>query len=140
MSETRSHLLARLKAQRRAAGIGEFRGKRKVFKHRVHSSGMAKRRSKSRKSVGATSGLVGSAVGTAAYILFESAVEPKIASFIGSGTVLNVVELAAGLWASKKSGWVGSVGKAAVVINLYQLIKPMFGGMSGVSTTASIYN
>lgn len=140
MSETRTHMLARLKAQRRAAGIGEFRGKRKVFKHHAHRSVMAKRRSRSRKSVGSTSSLVGSAVGVAAYILYEAAIEPKVASFIGTGTVLNVVELAAGVWLSRKGGWMGNVGKAAVVINLYQLVKPMFGGMSGVSTGSIIYN
>jgi len=72
-----------------------------------------------------TSGLAGKAIGIGAYILFEALLEPKIASIVGSGTVLNVVELATGMWLSRKGGVVGEVGKAAVYINAYLLIKPL---------------
>ena len=86
---------------------------------------MAKKHRRSRRSSSMTSGLAGKAIGIGAYILFEALLEPKIASIVGSGTVLNVVELATGMWLSRKGGVVGEVGKAAVYINAYLLIKPL---------------
>lgn len=92
---------------------------------------MARRRKHSyRRSSGTSTGnLIGTAVGVGGYILYEALLEPKVAGVIGNGMILNVAELAIGVWLSKKGGWMGNVGKAAVVINTYQLIKPLLSGV-----------
>lgn len=77
------------------------------------------------------------AVGVGGYILYEALLEPKVASVVGNGMILNVAELVAGVWLSKKSGMLGNIGKAAVVINAYQIIQPL---LSGVGTSTSLFN
>lgn len=86
---------------------------------------MAKtKRTRRRSSSLLSSGLMGTAAGVGGYILFEALIEPKLASFVGSGLTLNLVELAAGAYMAKKGGIVGSIGKAAIVINTYQIMAP----------------
>ena len=95
-----------------------------------------KRRSYKRGSK--MSGLFATGAGVGAYILFESMIEPKIIQTlnISNPMVVNVLELAAGVWAAKKSGVMGQVGKAAIVINTYQLLYPYLSTL-GRSTAAT---
>ena len=86
-------------------------------------------------SSGSSNSLMSNAVGVGGYILYEAFLEPKVASVIGGGMILNVAELAAGVWLSRKSGWVGNVGKAAIVLNTYQIIKPLLANISGGSSS-----
>lgn len=90
-----------------------------------------KRRSVSRSSNGSMGNVAGTAVGVAGYLLFESVVEPKIIAATGvNGMMLNLAEIAVGVYAARKGGVVGNVGKAAVVINLYQLMQPFVANLS----------
>ena len=95
---------------------------------------MARRtRRSSRRSSSSSSSLGGlgqQALGIAGYIAFEKYVEPMVAGYIGNGMILNLVELGAGVYFSKKGGIVGSIGKAAVVINMYQIIAPLLNSVA----------
>ena len=74
--------------------------------------------------------IMGTAMGVGGYILYEALLEPKVASMIGGGLLLNVGELAVGVWLSRKGGIVGNIGKAAIVLNSYQIIKPLLANLS----------
>lgn len=93
-----------------------------------------RRHSTRRKGFGGGTNLMGTAVGVGGYILYEALLEPKVAGFIGSGLLLNVAELAAGVYLSKKAGVIGSIGKAAIVLNTYQIIKPLLASVSGTAS------
>lgn len=133
--ETKTQRNLRLKNMRRKYGLGEFKSQRRTrtkFKREVN---MARRKRVSRRaSNGGTSNLMGTALGVGGYILFESYLEPKITSVIGNDLLLNAGELAVGLWLSRKGGVVGNIGKAAVVINAYQIIKPLLANITPSST------
>ena len=109
---------------------------------------MAKRRNstvrRSKKRTGNFSGVMATGLGVGGYILFESMIEPKLISManISNPLVVNAVELMAGLYLSRKSGVLGNVGKAAVVVNLYQILHPYLSGMSlnGASAANSMFN
>jgi hypothetical protein len=77
-------------------------------------------------------GLAGQAVGIGAYILFESMIEPQFLRManISNPLAINAIELLTGAWLAKKSGVLGSVGKAAVTVNLYQILQPYLSGKS----------
>lgn len=92
---------------------------------------MAKKRRSHSSSKGGMGGVLGKAAGVGGYILFEALVEPKLASAIGdNGLLLNVLELAAGVYAARKGGIVGEVGKAAIYINAYQILRPFAANLS----------
>jgi len=96
---------------------------------------MAKRGRRSyRRSSGGKSNLWGTALGVGGFILYEAAISPRIPL---NGYAKNAAELALGAWASKKGGIIGNVGKAAVVLNLYQLMSPMLGNLTGLSVSSS---
>ena len=115
-----------LKALRRKYHLGEFRRSRtsrKVYKHPTHRIRMAKRKRTSHRR--RSGGIMGSGVwsemmGVVGYVAFENYLEPKIPL---AEPLLSFAELGAGLWLSKKGGFMGSLGKAAVIINIYQLSK-----------------
>jgi hypothetical protein len=128
-----------LKAIRKKYHLGEFkrsRSKPRVkhkIKHTRRLKNMARKRH-ARRYVGSKSiNIMSTAVGVGGYILYEALLEPKVAAMIGQGMLLNVAELAAGVYLSKKGGWVGNVGKAAIVLNTYQIIKPLLANISGSS-------
>jgi len=123
------------------ARIRKLRGKRKKGSKTSIKSyrrlKMAKRKAVRRvKRQSGTTGLMQTGLGIGGYILFESMIEPKIIQManITNPLVVNAVELMAGIWASKKSGVLGKVGKAAIVINLYQILHPY---LSTLGTGAS---
>jgi len=102
---------------------------------------MAKRRVKSRKygkSSGVMGGIVGTGIGVGAYILFESMIEPKLLAManISNPLIVNASELVLGMYLAKKGGVLGNVGKAAIVINLYQILHPYLSTL-GTSSAAS---
>lgn len=103
------------------------------------------RRSKRRTSSAGMSGIMQTGLGVGAYILFESMIEPKLIQManITNPLVVNAVELVAGVWAARKPGVLGQVGKAAVVVNLYQILHPYLStlGASSVSNgVSSLFN
>jgi len=79
-----------------------------------------------RKSSSGMKGIVATGAGVGGYILFESMIEPKFIQManITNPLIVNAAELVAGIWAAKKPGVLGQVGKAAIVVNLYQILHP----------------
>lgn len=135
------------------ARIRKLRGKSKKsnsIKFKRRFTNMAKRRKSSvrryKKSSGSNfSGIMATGLGVGGYILFESMIEPKLIAManIQNPLIVNAVELAAGAYLSRKGGVIGQIGKAAVVVNLYQILHPYLSTMSlgGVSNAASnIFN
>lgn len=112
---------------------------------KYRGTSMVKRRRKSTafKSgiKGIMGGIVGKIVGVGGYILFETYVEPKLLSManIADPTIINIAELGAGLWLSRKSGIVGEIGKAAVTINAYQLLYPILNKTSSSTNNGYDY-
>ena len=137
------------------ARIRKLRGKKKITARRKPTKSrskikshrrlnMARKKVVRRKSSG-MKGILATGAGVGAYILFESMVEPKLIQManITDPLVVNAVELMAGIWASKKSGVLGQVGKAAIVINVYQLLHPYLSTLgSGASSNgnSSLFN
>lgn len=131
MVETKMQRNARLKAMRKKYGLGEFKKSRsssvKTRKRRVIST-MAKSKRRSTRSKSSMGGVVGTAAGVAGYIAFEAFVEPRLLAMLPpqiNGAMINVAEIAAGAYLARKGGVLGNVGKAAVVINMYQLMLPL---------------
>jgi hypothetical protein len=124
-----------LKAIRKKYHLGEFkrasRRSKPRIKHTRRVKNMARKRRTKRYGGSKSTNIMSTAVGVGGYILYEALLEPKVAGIIGQGMLLNVAELAAGVYLSKKGGWVGNVGKAAIVLNTYQIIKPLLANVSG---------
>jgi len=118
------------------ARIRKLRGKKKTATRKPTKSksiksyrrlNMARKKVvRRRKSSSGMKGIVATGAGVGGYILFESMIEPKIIQManITNPLVVNAVELVAGIWAAKKPGVLGQVGKAAIVVNLYQILHP----------------
>ena len=70
-------------------------------------------------------------LGVGVYVLFETYVERMIPL---NEPVLTFAELGVSYWMSKKGGIVGDIGKAGMIINIYQLGKFYLGNM-GLATT-----
>jgi hypothetical protein len=135
------------------ARIRKLRGKKKSapasksIKKRRYTN-MAKRRKSTvrrvKRRTGNFSGIMATGVGIGAYILFESMIEPKLIAManITNPLVVNAVELMAGLYLSRRSGVLGNVGKAAVVVNLYQILHPYLSTMSlrGTNQVNGLFN
>lgn len=129
------------------ARIRKLRGKSKKSRstkltRRKQNTMVKRRKTTKRRSYrrnAKMSGLLATGAGVGAYILFEAMVEPKIiqALNITNPMVVNVLELAAGVWASKKSGVVGQIGKAAIVINTYQLLYPYLSTLGNKTASTS---
>lgn len=103
---------------------------------------MAKRKSRRKsfgKSSGLSTGLIGTAAGVGGYILFESVIEPKILAMtnVTSPLMVNVAELVGGMYLAKKKGMLGNIGKAAVVINLYQILHPYLSNIGQAAGNVS---
>jgi len=79
----------------------------------------ARRRPANRLGLGA---LGRAALGAGGYVLYETFLSPMIPV---AGYAKNAVELAGGLFLSRRPGILGAVGRTAVVINSYQLIKSL---------------
>jgi len=133
-----------LRALRKKYGLGEFKNKRNAQRARARRSfksikqtrrlNMAKKRHHYRKArTGGT--LWGNILGVGGFVLYESLVSPKIPI---NEPIKSIAELGVGLWLSKKSGIVGNVGKAAVVINTYQLMNAYVAPRLASST--SLFN
>jgi hypothetical protein len=117
---------------KKSSSIKPQKGGIKMAKRRV------KRSRKYGKSSGVMGGIVGTGIGVGAYILFESMIEPKLLAManISNPMIVNAGELVLGMYLAKKGGVLGNVGKAAIVINLYQLLHPYLSNL-GASTGAS---
>jgi len=129
-----------LRALRKKHHLGEYRNN-----HTRKSQGglkMAKRtrarRSSKRSGLMGNNNIMQTGLGVGAYILFETMVEPKILAManIQNPLIINAAELLLGAYMAKKPGIMGSVGKAAVVINLYQILQPY---LSGSKTTTGFF-
>ena len=81
---------------------------------------MAKRKRSRSKSHFAMSGITGTIVGVGGYIVYEAYLSPMIPL---NATTKNVAELILGMYLAKRSGVLGNVGKAAVILNSYLLLK-----------------
>jgi len=142
MTETRTHMLARLKEMRRKNHLGEFRTNRKINKVRNSSSSMA-RKSKSRKSSSKSmfqsTSLMSSFVGGLGYVAYESLVAPRIPI---NPLLKSFVEIGAGVYASRYKGVVGVVGRTAVFVNVYKLMRvyvaPMLNQVSNSTSGAVV--
>lgn len=137
MVETKQARIERLRALRRKFGLGEFKKSYSVKRRLVKVAKKARRRTASRGLFG--SPLVNTALGVGGYILFETLLEPKVAQFVGNGLVLNLVELAAGAYIANRGGVLGSIGKAAIVINVYQILQPLLGSAT-VQNAIPLFN
>lgn len=124
-----------LKALRKKHHLGEFRNKRKVYKHKRNHNIMVRHRKASRRTYRRGSsgfkGVWGSMLGVGVYVLYETYVERMIPL---NEPVLTFAELGVSYWMSKKGGIVGDIGKAGMIINIYQLGKFYLGNM-GLATT-----
>ena len=124
-----------LKALRKKHHLGEFRNKRKVYKHKRIHNRMVRHRKATRRRTRSSSrgfkGVWGSMLGVGVYVLFETYVEKMIPL---NEPVLTFAELGVSYWMSKKGGIVGDIGKAGMIINIYQLGKFYLGNM-GLATT-----
>ena len=123
--ESKAQRNERLRKMRQKYGLGEY--KNKVHKRKRRYNIVAKKRSRSRgKSSFLSSGLMGKAAGIGALILFETIVEPKVLAManVSNPTLVNAGELVLGMYLARKGGIVGEMGKAAVVVNLYQILYP----------------
>lgn len=130
----------RLRRMRQKFGLGEYKNKKaKSIKRRVPSGFMAKRvrRKSSRRSSMGLPPVVGTFAGVLGYVFFEAYVEPRIP--ISNPVILNVAELAVGLYMARKGGVIGNVGKAAVYINAYQLVQMFATGQSSKMATTSAF-
>ena len=85
---------------------------------------MAKKKSISRKSKGLFDGLNKPMLGAGGVILYENFLSPYIPV---KGVIKDVGELMAGLYLSKKQGFLGATGKSLVVLNSYQLLNGVVG-------------
>jgi len=128
-----------LRKLRQKYHLGEYRRKGAKPLTRKHSSirrfkKMAKRR-KSRKGRSGgfrgSSNIWGNVVGVGGVLLYEAYLSPRIPL---NGTIKSVAEIVGGLYLSKRSGVVGNVGKAMVVISTYKLmsayIAPRLGAIA----------
>ena len=125
--ESKTQRNERLRKMRQKYGLGEYKNRsRSISQSKRRVNKMARKRATRRRSTSSslTSGLMGTTLGVGGYILFEALLEPKLAQYVGNGLMLNLVELGAGAYLARKGGVVGSIGKAAVVINVYQILQP----------------
>jgi len=114
------------------ARIRKLRGKKKTTTRKSSSIksnrrlNMARKKVVRRRSSSGMKGIVATGAGVGGYILFESMVEPKLIQManITNPLIVNAAELVTGIWAAKKPGVLGQVGKAAIVVNLYQILHP----------------
>lgn len=129
---------AQLKKIRKKYGLGEFKKSRKVYKVRRSRIRMAKRKRRtSRKMFGkSSSGIWTTVFGALGYVAFENYIEPKIPL---QEPLLSASEMAVGLWLSRKGGFVGGLGRAAVIINAYQLSKFYLGNTMGGQQVTSMF-
>jgi len=114
---------------------------RKIYKRGSISLGMAKRRRSSRfsrkRSFRRTAGIGAKVIliGGLGYMAYKAFLAPKIPL---SGIALGVTELAAGYYLSKRSGFVGDLGKVMFVVSGVSLLSsvalPALGG-SGILAT-----
>jgi hypothetical protein len=124
-----------LRKMRQKYHLGEYRLSRKSKVHHHQTKGrrkMAKHKRTSRRRSGMTSGLMANVIGVGGYIAYEAFLSPKIPL---SGTAKSVAELAAGIWLGKKSGVVGNIGKAMVVLSAYKLLSGVLSPMLATSST-----
>jgi hypothetical protein len=132
------------------ARIRKLRGKSKASKsikltRRFKYMARKAKRKSFGKSSGAMNGIMGTAVGVGAYILFETMVEPKLLAManISNPLLVNAGELIAGLYLSRKPGILGQMGKAAVIINTYQILYPYLstlGTSNSMSPSLSLFS
>ena len=116
--------------------LGEFRRAKKTHLRKSLKGGktdkMAKKKryGKRRKSGGITGGILQQGIGVGTYILFEAMVEPRLLAMLNvtQPILVNVGELILGTYLAKKGGIIGAAGKAAITINLYQLLHPYLSG------------
>jgi len=92
-----------------------------------------------KKSSFSMTGIAATGAGVGGYILFESMIEPKLIQManIQNPYMINIAELLAASWASRKTGVLGQVGKAAIVINTYQLLHPYLSTLGAGESGAS---
>jgi len=95
-----------------------------------------------RKKAANLSGIMATGVGIGGYILFESMIEPRLIAManITNPLIVNAVELIGGMWLSKRTGVLGQVGKAAIVINLYQILHPYLSGVGNTSNGVGLFS
>ena len=116
------------------ARIRKLRSKKKTATRKSSSIKSNRRLNMARKKVvrrrrtssSGMKGIVATGAGVGGYILFESMIEPKFIQManITNPLIVNAAELVTGIWAAKKPGVLGQVGKAAIVVNLYQILHP----------------
>jgi len=104
--------------KRRSAKVRRLRHHTKKVKRRYRQ--MAKKRKSHSKRGFGMSGIIGNIAGVGGYIVYEAYLSPKIPL---SGQTKNIAELAVGAYLSRKSGIIGNVGKTAVILNAYQLLR-----------------
>jgi len=122
-------LLANGRAKFIKRGSRRKRAIRHMIQHKRRFK-MAKRRTRRTSRRGfAMSGIVGNIVGVGGYIAYEAYLSPKIPL---SGTTKNIAEIVIGSYLSRRAGILGNVGKTAVVLNAYQLLRGFIAPMSVV--------
>jgi len=135
-----------LKALRKKYHLGEFRNhkshstkrgaKTKMPRHRrSRRSPFRKSYRRSRRS-GGMGGIAAQAIGVGGYIAYEALLKPKLVSTVNiSPMIVNIGEIAIGTYLARKGGVVGSIGRTAVVLNVYQLLRPLVAGSLGGSSS-----
>jgi hypothetical protein len=110
-------------------------------KTKTRSYKMAKKRKSYRRAKSVLGDLNKPVVGAMGVIAYESFISPMIPL---QGVAKDLLELGAGLWASKKRGIIGATGKTLVTINAYQLMSGLIGnklqGLIGNVNQTSAYN
>jgi len=125
------------------ARIRAMRNKpKKQATRRLYTMAKKGRRKRSYGSKAGMSGIVQTGLGVGAYILFESLIEPKLIQManISNPLLINAGELLMGMYLARKGGILGNVGKAAIILNLYQIMQPYLSGVGGSSNGLSIFS
>lgn len=98
-----------------------------VKRRRARRRAPVRRRVRRRAARLDTGILMRAALGAGGYVLYETFLSPKIPV---SGFAKNAVELAGGLFLSRRAGVLGAVGRTAVVLNSYQILRSLMGGLA----------
>jgi hypothetical protein len=99
-------------------GWREYKKSKRGTKKRSVSN-MAKKKTYRKKSNNMFGKLNQPIMGGAGVVLYESFISPRIPL---NGVAKDMLELAGGLYLSKKKGFLGATGKSLLTINSYQLI------------------
>jgi hypothetical protein len=109
-----AEFMAKIRKMRKGA-------KRKVYKVKSYVNSMARRKKSKHygRLIGKSQNIMNILAGSGAFLLYKIYLAPKVPL---TSPMINVVELVAGYFLSKKKGIVGAIGNTAMIISAYELM------------------